>query len=99
MGELHREPIEIVLERQRLAAVAQREDGGFELLGARSSAEDSAWRLVEARGRIEAGELGDLLPGEEHRSALASLVRRRVVFEDPGSGSIHALSRLSGSHA
>ena len=99
VSELHREPIEVVLERQRLAAVAQREDGGYELLGARSSAEDSAWLLVESRGRIEAGEVGDLLPCAEDRSALESLVRRRVVLRDPGSGCIHALSRLAAPQA
>jgi hypothetical protein len=88
VGEPHREPIEAVLERQRIAAVAQRADGGFELLGSRSEAEESAWRLVEARGRIEAAEVSD-------RAALDALVRMRVVFADPGSGSIHALSRLA----
>jgi hypothetical protein len=99
LSELHREPIEVVLERQRLAAVAQREDGAYELLGARSSAEESAWRLVETRGRIEAGEVGALLPEPEGRSALEALVRRRVVFSDPGSGCIHALSRLAAPSA
>lgn len=88
LRELHREPIEVVLERQRLAAVAQREDGGFELLGSRSPAEDSAWRLIETRGRIDAAEVQD-------RSALEALVRLRVVFADPGSGFIHALSRFA----
>jgi hypothetical protein len=97
--ELHREPIEVVLERQRLAAVAQREDGGYELLGARTIAEESAWRLVETRGRIEAGEVGDLLPGAEDRSALEALVRMRVVFSEPGSGCIHALSRMAAPSA
>ena len=99
LSELHREPIEVVLERQRIAAVAQREDGGYELLGARSHAEDSAWRLVETRGRIEAGEVGELLPDAGDRSALEALVRMRVVFADPGSGCIHALSRLATSPA
>ena len=99
VSEVHREPIEVVLERQRLAAVAQRSDGGYELLGARSDAEDSAWRLIEARGRVDALELGELLPGPEDKSALAALVRMRVVFADPGSGSIHALSRLAAPSA
>lgn len=99
LRELHREPIEVVLERQRLAAVAQREDGAFELLGTRSDAEESAWRLVESRGRIEAGELGSLLPDDEARSALDALVRMRVVFADRGSGSVHALSRIAAGRA
>ena len=99
LSELHREPIEVVLERQRLAAVAQRDDGGYELLGSRSHAEDHAWRLVETRGRIEAGEVGELLPDAGDRSALEALVRMRVVFADPGSGCINALSRLAATPA
>ena len=94
--ELHKGPIEVVLERQRLAAVAQREDGAFELLGDRSGPEEAAWRLVEQRGRVEARELEALLPDASDRSALEELVRRRVVFADPESGSIHALSRMAG---
>ena len=94
--ELHREPIEVVLERQRLAAVTQGEDGSYQLLGDRSGHEDSAWRVVEARGRIEAHELEDALPDAEQRSALTELVRRRLVFADERSGAVHALSRLAG---
>ena len=92
--ELHREPIEVVLERQRLAAVAQGEDGSYQLMGERSGPEDSAWRVVEARGRIEAHELEEALDADQ-RSALAELVRRRLVFADARSGAVHALSRLA----
>lgn len=99
VSELHREPIEVVLERQRLAAVTQREDGAYELLGERSGAEEAAWRLVEERGRLDAGDLDALLDGVDGRSALQTLIRRRVVFADPDSGSIHALSRLAGGSA
>jgi hypothetical protein len=94
--ELHREPIEVVLERQRLAAVAQGEDGTYQLLGDRSGHEDSVWRVVEARGRIEAHELEEALPDADQRSALTELVRRRLVFADARSGAVHALSRLAG---
>jgi hypothetical protein len=94
--ELHREPIEVVLERQRLAAVAQGEDGSYRLLGDRSRHEDSAWLVVEARGRIDAHELEEALPDADQRSALTELVRRRLVFADARSGSVHALSRLAG---
>jgi hypothetical protein len=96
VGDLHREPIEVVLERQRLAAVAQGEDGSYQLLGRRSGHEDSAWRVVEARGRIEPHEVEDALPDADQRSALLELVRRRLVFADERSGTVHALSRLAG---
>lgn len=95
LRDLHREPIEVVLERQRLTAVTQRDDGEYELLGPRSGDEDSAWRLVETRGRIDAAELPALLPRAEDRLALDGLVRRRVVFVDSRLGSVHALSRLA----
>jgi hypothetical protein len=97
--ELHREPIEVVLERQRLAAVAQGEDGSYQLLGNRSAPEDSAWRVVEARGRIEPHELEEAMPDADQRSALADLVRRHLVFADVRSGTVHALSRLAGGAA
>lgn len=56
LSDIHREPIEVVLERQQLATVAQREDGTYELLGVRSGSEDSVWRVVETHGRIRSDE-------------------------------------------
>jgi hypothetical protein len=97
--DLHREPIEVVLERQRLAAVTQGEDGSYQLLGNRSAPEDSAWLVVEARGRIEAHELEEAMPDADQRSALADLVRRHLVFADARSGTVHALSRLAAGPA
>ena len=95
LSDIHREPIEVVLARQQLATVAQRVDGTYELLGVRSGPEDSAWHVVEAHGRIRAEEVASLLPAAEDRSALTELVRRRVVFADVQSGTVHALSRLA----
>ena len=95
--ELHREPIEVVLKRQRLTAVAQGEDGCYRLIGNRSEEQEAAWRVVEARGRIAAHELHDALPETSQRSALTELVRRRLVFADAISGAVYALSRLAGA--
>jgi hypothetical protein len=94
LSDIHREPIEVVLERQQLATVAQREDGTYELLGVRSGSEDSVWRVVETHGRIRSDEVSLLLPAPEDRTALRGLVRRRVVFADVSSGTVHALSKL-----
>ena len=94
LSDIHREPIEVVLERQQLATVAQREDGTYELLGVRSGSEDSVWRVVETHGRIRSDEVSLLLPAPEDRTALRALVRRRVVFADVRSGTVHALSKL-----
>lgn len=93
--ELHREPIEVVLARQHLAVVAQVEDGAYHLIGDRSAEEDATWRLVEAHGRIAAHDWREALPETSQRSALRELVRRRLVFSDAMSGSVHALSRLA----
>ncbi len=95
MRELHREPIEAVLERQGLATVAQLESGTYELLGVRSGPEETAWRLVQAHGRIRRDQAAELLPHPDDRSALDDLVRRRLVFDDVRSGTVHALSRLA----
>ena len=95
LSDIHREPIEVVLERQQLATVAQREDGTYELLGVRSGSEDSVWRVVETHGRIRSDEVSLLLPAPEDRTALRGLVRRRVVFADVRSGTVHALSKLA----
>jgi hypothetical protein len=93
VADLHRGPIEAVLDRQELAAVAQRDDGSFELLGTTTPEEDRAWRLVEERGRIATEEVGSLL-GTDGDPLVDRLVRRRLVFHAPGSGELHALSRL-----
>jgi hypothetical protein len=90
----HREPMVAVLERQDLATVAQREDGLFELLGARTPAEHRAWTELEARGHVDAAGLATLFSEPEDRTALDRVVARRLAFRTAGSGGVHALSRL-----
>lgn len=90
----HRDPMEAVLERQSLAAVAQREDGIFELMGARSPAEHRVWMEVEASGRMGGDRLRALPQESEDRVAFDQLVARRLVFSTPESGDLVALSRL-----
>jgi hypothetical protein len=92
--ESHREPVESVLERQGLAAVAH---GGrrCELLGVRTGDEEVVWSVVEERGRLQNGEIPGLLRGRVERETLEILVRRRLVFRSP-DGDVHALSRFVG---
>jgi hypothetical protein len=92
VAELHREPVESVLERQGLAAVADR-GGRCELLGVRSGVEEEVWSVVEEHGRVCSADLPGLLGAD--REALDRLVRRRLVFRSPG-GDVHALSRFVG---
>lgn len=89
--EPHRDQIEVVLNRQGLAAVAETGEGAFELLGARTQAEEEAWAALEARGLLPRDEAaGDAALHE----ALERLVARRLAFRSPVSGGYHALSRL-----
>ena len=91
------EPIQIVLERRELLAVAQGSDGCCALMGTRTEEEEYAWTVLEARGRIAAAELSEVVPGSHHREALDELVLRRVAFVPPGDHVYHALSTLVGA--
>lgn len=90
----HRDPMEAALERQELAAVAQREDGLFELVGARTPDEHRAWSELEARGRIDDQGLASLFPTPGDRTVLGRLIERRLAFRAADGRSVHALSRL-----
>lgn len=92
--ELHRDQIQVVLERQSLIAVAETGPGTFELLGTPTLVEADSWSSLERRGLLEPDGLTEFLPDEEARAALDRLVDRRVAFRSPGSGRYHALSRL-----
>src|SRR5690606_2896527 len=86
----HRDPMEAALERQSLAAVAQREDGHFELLGARSPHEHRAWSELEVRGHLETPVIEKLFPRGDDLQALDRLVERRLAFRAAGAGGVHA---------
>lgn len=90
------EPIQTVLERQELLAVAQGSDGLCELMGTRTEEEEYVWTVLEDRGRIAAAEVPGVFPGSHHRDALEELVLRRVVFVARGDRIFHALSTLVG---
>jgi hypothetical protein len=92
--ESHREPVEAVLERQGLAAVAH-SGSHCELLGVRSGDEEVVWSVVEERGRLPSSEIPGLLTLVHDRDTLELLVRRRLVFRSP-AGDVHALSRFVG---
>jgi hypothetical protein len=92
--ERHREPIEAVLERHGLAAVASH-GRRCELLGRWTGVEGQVWEAVEQRGRLAPASLPALFPEGDQRAALDGLVRRRLVFRS-SQGDVHALSRLVG---
>ena len=89
------EPIQAVLERQELLAVAQDGDGGCALMGTRTEEEEYVWTVLDARGRIAGAEVSEAFPVSHHREALDELVLRRVAFAS-GEPIYHALSTLVG---
>ncbi len=94
VAEPHRDQIEVALHRQELGTVAETAPGRFELLGHRTSAEETTWTLLEERGLLTEDDMSELLDSDEQRRALDSLVRRRLAFRSPITGRVHALSRL-----
>ena len=92
--DLHRDPIEVVLERQTLAAVSETESGAFELIGSTSRKELEVWGALEGKGRIKPGEVHDLVAGNGAAETLGLLVRRRLAFHDALSGDYQSLSDL-----
>ena len=91
--ERHREPIQAVLERQRLAAVSRRDDGTAELLGTLDEDESAVWRLIETEGVVPDERSDDIFGNGSLRTAVDRLVERRLIFSD-AAGGMHALSRL-----
>lgn len=92
----HREPIEAVLERHRLAVVAETSHSRFELMGYGTTGERTLWEAVENRRRISAGEVSQIATDGEASALLDLLVRRRLLYRDPIRGDLHALSSLLG---
>ena len=91
------EPIQTVLERQGLLAVAQDRDGCCGLMGTRTEEEEYVWTVLEGRGQIAAAEVSEVFPRPRHRDALDDLVVRRVAFAAPGDRIYHALSTFVGN--
>jgi hypothetical protein len=92
--EPHRDQIESVLERRGLATVAETEPGTFQLLGTRTADEERIWSEVERRGLVDPGDIAGVAAAAEDLLALESVLEKRLAFRNPGSGRVHALSRL-----
>jgi anti-anti-sigma regulatory factor len=95
--EMHRDPIEVVLERQMLAAVSETDTGDFELIGSTSWKELEVWRALEGRGRVRPEDVSNLMAEENGaEQTLGRLAERRLIFQNPLSGEYQALSDLLG---
>jgi len=93
--EWHEEPIQEVLDRQSLAAVAEVAGHGLRLLGTVEAAEARVWERLESLQSVDAGGDGNAFGTDEDRSLLEKLVSRRLAFRE-ADGSLHALSHLLG---
>lgn len=89
--EWHEEPIQVVLERQSLAAVAHAPDGHVRLLGTVAPEEAQAWERLESLREVTPGDPGDVPGSDEERRLLDRLVERRLAFREPG-GSFQSLT-------
>jgi hypothetical protein len=99
LKKLHRDPIEVVLDRHSLAAVAETETGGFQLIGSTSWAEDEVWSSLEKERAVGIDDADGIVPSGDGRGTLDLLVDRRVVFRHPTTGEYSALSALMGEVA
>jgi len=93
--EPHRDQVEVVLERQSLAAVAETRTGAYELLGAYTDEDLRVWTALERRGLIAVDDVDAVVGGDGSVACLDGLVSRGLAFKSPISGRYHALSRLA----
>ena len=93
--EEHRDPIEEVLSRHRLALVAEVE-GSFDLLGSASVFERSIWSTLQQMSSAEAGELAERAGAviADVDIALDALVQRRTVLRPATSRRYYSLTAL-----
>ena len=81
IDDRHRETLDAVLGRQKLAIAAEPADGDPTVLGEISPEELAAWRVLDTLGRAHASEVAERLSAAEADVAeiLETLARRRVV--------------------
>jgi hypothetical protein len=98
LGDHHREPIEAVLLRHRLALVAEVGTAGFSLVGEVSPGERSVWAALQLVRSGSAEQVARALDGmqEEVETLLERLVERRTAVRSAGRSHFVALTSLLG---
>ena len=94
VGDLHREPIQTVLVRHNLTAVAE-QDGEYDLIGAVTDSLREVWRKIESAGTVPAAELDGFFHGEAERYAVHELIRQRLVLNLEATGGVQTLSTIA----
>lgn len=95
LSEEHRDPIEEVLSRHRLALVAEIE-GEFGLLGQASGFERSVWSVLQQLSSALPAEIAAHTSVSEHHAtdALQTLVARRTILRSVNSPQYYSLTAL-----
>jgi len=95
LSEEHRDPIEEVLSRHRLALVAEIE-GEFGLLGQASGFERSVWSVLQQLSSALPAEIASHTSVSEHHAidALQTLVARRTILRSVNSPQYYSLTAL-----
>lgn len=95
LADEHRDPIEEVLSRHRLALVAEI-DGAYGLLGHATSFERDVWATLQQTSSAEVADLAvQTAAAEEHvQAALGALVERRTVLRPASSRRYYSLTAL-----
>lgn len=95
LSEEHRDPIEEVLSRHRLALVAEIE-GEFGLLGQASGFERSVWSVLQQLSSALPAEIAAHTCVAEHHAmdALQTLVDRRTILRSANSPQYYSLTAL-----
>ena len=85
--EHHLDAIEHVLERHRLAMVAEEEGGEVRLVGIVADQENAVWRALRRRGPSTAFELAQEagLAADDARAVLDGLCRRKLAMRVDGT--------------
>jgi hypothetical protein len=95
LADEHRDPIEEVLTRHRLALVAEI-DGAFALLGHASAYERTVWAVVQRMSSAEACDVATVTTSAEGvtADALEALVERRAMLRPAASRRYYSLTAL-----
>lgn len=94
----HRDPIDAVLERHDLRAVAllEGQDNRAELLGPADPVELRLWTQIEGAGRVLSAEVPSLIEaGGGDLERIEALVRARMIYRHPFRGDLLSLATLS----
>ncbi len=94
VGELHREPIQTVLVRHSLTAVAE-QNGEYDLIGATSTPLHDVWRSIEAAGTVPLNELDSMFHVPADRRAVDELIRQRLVLHLQAVDGVQTLSTVA----